>query len=101
LRHQNAECLVNQVKRLAIREAHTAVFPAISCGLPKAGLVWAIGRTQTRNRSKSRRRIGRTLTWCCADIDEKTVKQKAIEDEDLKPLWDSMSGLCGKRNKTC
>lgn len=30
-------------------------------------------------------------------IDDKTVQKLAIEDEDLKPLWDSMSGTLWKR----
>jgi hypothetical protein len=29
-------------------------------------------------------------------IDEKTVKKLAIDDPDLKPLWDSMSGTFWK-----
>jgi hypothetical protein len=31
------------------------------------------------------------------NIDEKTVKQTAIDDPDLKPLWDSMGGTLWKR----
>lgn len=31
-------------------------------------------------------------------IDEKTVKRIAIDDPDLQPLWDSMSGTLWKRN---
>jgi tetratricopeptide (TPR) repeat protein len=30
-------------------------------------------------------------------IDEETVKQEAIDDPDLKPFWDSMSGTVWKR----
>jgi tetratricopeptide (TPR) repeat protein len=30
-------------------------------------------------------------------VDEHTVKQAAIDDPDLKPLWDSMSGTMWKR----
>ena len=30
-------------------------------------------------------------------IDEQTVKRAAIDDPDLKPLWDSMSGTLWKR----
>jgi tetratricopeptide (TPR) repeat protein len=30
-------------------------------------------------------------------IDEQTVRSEAIEDPDLKPLWDSMSGTMWKR----
>jgi tetratricopeptide (TPR) repeat protein len=30
-------------------------------------------------------------------IDERTVKRQAIDDPDLKPLWDSMSGTFWKR----
>lgn len=30
-------------------------------------------------------------------FDEHTVKQKAIDDPDLKPLWDSMSGTIWTR----
>jgi hypothetical protein len=30
-------------------------------------------------------------------IDEKTVKRAAIDDPDLLPLWDSMSGTLWKR----
>lgn len=30
-------------------------------------------------------------------IDEETVKQQAIDDPDLKPLWDSMGGTMWKR----
>ena len=29
-------------------------------------------------------------------IDEHTVKRAGIDDPDLKPLWDSMSGTLGK-----
>jgi len=32
-------------------------------------------------------------------IDEKTVKQAAVDDPDLLPLWDSMSGILWKRTK--
>lgn len=28
-------------------------------------------------------------------VDEKTVKRAAVEDEDLKPLWDSLGGIAG------
>ena len=31
------------------------------------------------------------------EIDEHTVKQKAIDDPDLKPFWDSMGGAIWKR----
>ena len=30
-------------------------------------------------------------------IDEETVKLEAIDDEDLKPLWDSMSGTLWRK----
>jgi hypothetical protein len=30
-------------------------------------------------------------------IDEHTVKRAAIDDPDLKPLWDSMSGTLWKK----
>ena len=30
-------------------------------------------------------------------IDEQTVKRAAIDDPDLKPLWDSMSGTLWNR----
>jgi hypothetical protein len=30
-------------------------------------------------------------------IDEQTVKQAAIDDPDLQPLWDSMGGTTWKR----
>ncbi len=30
-------------------------------------------------------------------IDEQTVKQAALDDPDLKPLWDSMGGSVWKR----
>jgi tetratricopeptide (TPR) repeat protein len=30
-------------------------------------------------------------------IDEETVKREAIDDPDLKPLWDSMSGALWKK----
>lgn len=32
-------------------------------------------------------------------IDEHTVKRAAIDDPDLKPLWDSMSGTTWKRSR--
>jgi tetratricopeptide (TPR) repeat protein len=32
-------------------------------------------------------------------IDEQTVKRAAIDDPDLKPLWDSMSGTLWKRTE--
>lgn len=31
-------------------------------------------------------------------IDEHTVKRAAIDDPDLKPLWDSMSGTLWERS---
>jgi tetratricopeptide (TPR) repeat protein len=33
------------------------------------------------------------------NIDENTVKRAAIDDPDLKPLWDSMSGMVWKRTE--
>ena len=30
-------------------------------------------------------------------IDEQIVKREAIDDPDLKPLWDSMSGMLWKK----
>jgi hypothetical protein len=32
-------------------------------------------------------------------IDERTVQRMAIDDPDLKPLWDSMSGTLWKRTE--
>lgn len=39
------------------------------------------------------------LTWFkkAMAIDEHSVKRRAIDDPDLKPLWDSMSGTMWKR----
>jgi hypothetical protein len=31
-------------------------------------------------------------------VDEHTVKRVALDDPDLKPLWDSMSGTLWKRS---
>jgi hypothetical protein len=31
------------------------------------------------------------------EIDEERVKRMAVDDPDLKPLWDSMSGTFWKR----
>jgi phosphatidylserine/phosphatidylglycerophosphate/cardiolipin synthase-like enzyme len=31
-------------------------------------------------------------------VDEKTVQQAAVEDEDLKPLWDNLGGTMWKRD---
>jgi hypothetical protein len=37
------------------------------------------------------------FAWQAMAIDEPTVKRAAIDDPDLKPLWDSMSGTIWKR----
>lgn len=44
-------------------------------------------------------RLDEAETWFkkAMAIDEKTVKQIAIDDPDLLPLWDSMSGTSWKR----
>lgn len=44
-------------------------------------------------------RLGECKEWFrkAMAIDEKTVQQAAIDDPDLKPLWDSMSGTLWKR----
>ncbi len=44
-------------------------------------------------------RLDECQTWFkkAMAIDERTVKQQAIDDPDLKPLWDSMSGTMWKR----
>jgi len=44
-------------------------------------------------------RLDECQTWFkkAMAIDEHTVKRKAVDDPDLKPLWDSMSGTMWKR----
>ena len=45
------------------------------------------------------RRLDESREWVkkAMAIDEHTVKRAAIDDPDLKPLWDSMSGTIWKR----
>ena len=45
------------------------------------------------------RRFPRAQEWLkrAMAIDEKTVQREAIDDPDLQPLWDSMSGTMWKR----
>jgi hypothetical protein len=49
-------------------------------------------------------RLGRMeecQTWfkTAMALDERTVKREAIDDPDLKPLWDSVSGTMWKRTE--
>jgi tetratricopeptide (TPR) repeat protein len=43
-------------------------------------------------------RLDECMAWFkkAIAIDEPTVRRAVIEDPDLKPLWDSMSGMLGK-----
>jgi tetratricopeptide (TPR) repeat protein len=45
-------------------------------------------------------RLDECLEWFkkATAIDEQTVKRQAIDDPDLKPLWDSMGGTGWKRD---
>jgi hypothetical protein len=46
-------------------------------------------------------RLEECKTWLkmAMNIDEKTVRRAAVDDPDLKPLWDSLGGTWWKREE--